>query len=182
MKRMLSMVLVLLMLAVPLFTVAAGANGSLLEIPVLGLYLAVPEDAVVMSEEEMAASNADPFSPWEPVGLFGMTIPEHGINFGIGERQYDEDEDFHTYCIGYAASLLLMGGDPDDLESADADFVGLYAVEVAHVVEGYGILSYLIPIGESGEVGVYVVTVFAPLASFEDGSAHAILNNLFVPM
>ena len=178
MKRMLSMVLAVLLLAVSLFSASAGEGDNLFTLGALGITLAVPESAVIMTAEEIAETNDNPSSPSDPVALLGMTVPEAGITFLIGERVYEVEEDFQAYAVAYTSSLLQQGGNPDDLEITESNFVGAAAVQVAYGIGNIGILSFLIPC----ELGVMVILIAAPVESFENGSVSAFLMELVAPM
>ena len=180
MKKMLSMALAFLLLAVPLLTASAyGWSDGLFLLPDLEITLAVPSGATVSTDEELDAINDDPSNaPTDPVAILCVTAPEHDITFMVGVRDYAEEEDLNSYAITYVTALVTQGGNPNDLEVTESDFVGRPAVQVGYGIGNTGILSFLIP----REAGVYAVLIFAPIESYADGSVTAFLSEVVAPM
>jgi len=203
MKKMLSMALALLLLAVPLLTASAyGWSDGLFLLPDLEISLAVPGGATVSTDEQLAAINADPSNaPTDPVAILYIAASEQDITFMVGVRNYAEEEDFNSYVTTYVAALLAQGGNPNDLELTESDFFGRPARQISYRIGNIGILSHLISRESSiyavplyaptesyasyllpREADVYAVLIFAPIESHADGSVTAFLSEVVAPM
>ncbi len=189
MKKWLSLVLALLLLAVPMLSVYAeaaqpayGWEENVFLVYELQLGFAVPEGARAMTEEEIAAGNA-PVPGFtlatNPQSVAGITVDEKAISFQVSYQDLSNDAPLLAeYPVKLATDMAtLLGIDPATVQMAEQPFCGVASTylllatstglvaEVNVVPTGVGAYTFLFlyPATEVEAVQAFATAVFAPM-------------------
>lgn len=181
MKKMVSMVLLLAMTIVPVFSAfgesAYGWEDSQFLVQDMQWVFALPEGAVLASEEDIDAENERaPFDLKEKI-ICMMTLPESDIQCTIGVKQFASPDDIPTYYLFYMFGMVdALQLDSMHTTMGDENFCGVDSCLIRYPQDGYATTVTIVPGGSDA----YVVTVTVPESA--EGARDAFIAQLTAPM
>jgi len=182
MKRIIALVVSALLLVIPMLSALAdfGWEGDLFVLHDVGFTLAVPEGAVLASDEELAAKNAD-LAPFEPTTIFMVTDPATGATYAIGTYDLSDPGEIGEFALALANSLAeALGVDPSTVhvldESHGSSFFDNASINY-YDFSDTGVITFIVFVIASASGGAYA---FVTISS--EGGGIALSNQVHAPM
>lgn len=177
MKRMLALVVSALFLVIPMLSALAnfGWEDDLFVLYDAEMAFAIPEGAVVASDEELAAENAA-LGSFEPTTIFMVTDPATGIIGVIGTYELDDPDEIGEYALALANAMAeTMEADPSAIDmSEEATFFDNESILIHFSTDDMGVMSHVF----ASTSGAYAFVLIYPTVA--DRAAGTFLNQLFM--